>query len=496
MEPVTAWKLVALAALLLLALLGGAVPLFWKRLRDSPVALSHLNAFSGGVFLAMALGHLLPDAVESFAELNVSFRGAPYTIALAGYLSILFVEKIVVDAHAFAHAHGDEGESAGGDERPHQGIAAASDGPSLAQDRAIASQPASAHAAADAHAACSQLPHIAPPQPQRLVLSDHAAPLDDLANSSSEHETYVSIPRLVAPGSPLPLSHPAARRRILAQAAMLPAQEICCDDSTSAHLSQHHEAAGVAPSADSSTHAEHQHAQRGTLETRDGGAGPSPIAYSRVSTLSSSSSSNSSATAATPLMGYASQSAANPHQGSASALKSTSSGSDHAHDQQHNHHHHHDAESPDVSASASAYVLMIALSLHSVFEGIALGLQDTTSKVFTLGLGLVAHKWVEAIALATSLIKSKRSTTLSIVFMVIFSLATPLGIGAGIILSLENSKMVEAAFTAVACGSFLYVGANEVVAEEFEQQSNRRTKFASLLFGMGLIIYLTTFDID
>ena len=73
MNALTGWKLVALAALLFLALLGGAVPLFWKTLRDSPVALSHLNAFSGGVFLAMALGHLLPDAVESFEKLNVSF---------------------------------------------------------------------------------------------------------------------------------------------------------------------------------------------------------------------------------------------------------------------------------------------------------------------------------------------------------------------------------------------------------------------------------------
>jgi zinc transporter 1/2/3 len=65
----------------------------------------------------------------------------------------------------------------------------------------------------------------------------------------------------------------------------------------------------------------------------------------------------------------------------------------------HHHHHHHsaDLEGGDAGNSAvSAYVLMVALSLHAVFEGIALGLQDSVDRVFTLGLGLLTHKWVEA----------------------------------------------------------------------------------------------------
>src|SRR4051812_31228750 len=66
-------KMVALVALIVIALFGGAVPLFWKRLRDSSVALSHLNAFSGGVFLAMAFVHLLPEAQEEMEAYHIDY---------------------------------------------------------------------------------------------------------------------------------------------------------------------------------------------------------------------------------------------------------------------------------------------------------------------------------------------------------------------------------------------------------------------------------------
>ncbi len=41
MNALLGWKLSALAALLAAAVLGGFVPLYWKRLRDSPVALGY-----------------------------------------------------------------------------------------------------------------------------------------------------------------------------------------------------------------------------------------------------------------------------------------------------------------------------------------------------------------------------------------------------------------------------------------------------------------------
>ena len=94
-------KMVALVALIVIALIGAAVPLFWKRLRDSTVALSHLNAFSGGVFLAMAFVHLLPEAQEEMEVYHIDYP-LSYALALCGYAFILFVEKVLADTTLWA----------------------------------------------------------------------------------------------------------------------------------------------------------------------------------------------------------------------------------------------------------------------------------------------------------------------------------------------------------------------------------------------------------
>src|SRR5690349_11030278 len=49
-----ALKLGAAAILLVVAIVSGLIPIYWKKLRDSPLALSYLNAFAGGVFLSMS----------------------------------------------------------------------------------------------------------------------------------------------------------------------------------------------------------------------------------------------------------------------------------------------------------------------------------------------------------------------------------------------------------------------------------------------------------
>lgn len=86
----------------------------------------------------------------------------------------------------------------------------------------------------------------------------------------------------------------------------------------------------------------------------------------------------------------------------------------------------------------------------------------STSTIYLNHAGLLAHKWVEAVALATSFIKSKRSQSASLLFIGMFACATPFGILIGILLSFTRSVAVEATFTAVAAGTFVYVGCNEV----------------------------------
>ena len=75
--------------------------------------------------------------------------------------------------------------------------------------------------------------------------------------------------------------------------------------------------------------------------------------------------------------------------------------------------------------------------------------------------------------------------------MLLFSLASPVGICIGVGLSATGSEIVIGVFTSLAAGTFLYVGANEVVAEEFETHHHRKGKYAMMILGVGLIIGLS-----
>ena len=49
--------------------------------------------------------------------------------------------------------------------------------------------------------------------------------------------------------------------------------------------------------------------------------------------------------------------------------------------------------------SITPYLLLLALSLHGFFEGVALGVQSSLSGVLKLVFAILAHKWAEAFTL-------------------------------------------------------------------------------------------------
>lgn len=94
--------------------------------------MSMANAFSGGLFLAIALVHILPEAVEGYEDYlhdheptntTMAIMGGrrmkglhgdgdghfplPFVLVFAGYTFILLVDKVMFDSHAlFDHDHG------------------------------------------------------------------------------------------------------------------------------------------------------------------------------------------------------------------------------------------------------------------------------------------------------------------------------------------------------------------------------------------------------
>jgi ZIP Zinc transporter len=98
--PLNGWKVIFQAFLTTLNVVCWLVPLQSKKISDNKLALSLANAFSGGVFLSLAFGHLIPECVHGFEGMN---EVTPYLLVLSGYLLIFFVEKVAFDAHEILH---------------------------------------------------------------------------------------------------------------------------------------------------------------------------------------------------------------------------------------------------------------------------------------------------------------------------------------------------------------------------------------------------------
>lgn len=65
MEPIFALKY-SMIVIMFFIIYIGMIPAFSNRCRKSETSLSLLNCFAGGVFLAMALIHILPEASDTY----------------------------------------------------------------------------------------------------------------------------------------------------------------------------------------------------------------------------------------------------------------------------------------------------------------------------------------------------------------------------------------------------------------------------------------------
>lgn len=117
--------------------------------------------------------------------------------------------------------------------------------------------------------------------------------------------------------------------------------------------------------------------------------------------------------------------------------------------------HHHNAEHP-----AFALLAWGMLSVHSMMLGAALGLAHYNSVIIMLFLAIITHKWAESFAIAVQLNKSSMSMNKSLIFFILFSFMTPLGIYFGWYFGhgVETNSIFDPILMSASAGTFLYLG--------------------------------------
>merc|ERR1719370_1016159 len=157
----------------------------------------------------------------------------------------------------------------------------------------------------------------------------------------------------------------------------------------------------------------------------------------------------------------------------------------------HHHRHHHNEQLSDRHSSLRALLLLVALSLHSLFEGLALGLLESNSKIISIFSALMIHKLVMGFSLGLNLVQSKLSVCSIVGSIALFSLTSPIGAAIGIGLAelyqTPLAQLVCGSLQAIACGTFLYVTFFEVLPHEMNSGGNRLAKVLCIILGFSFI---------
>lgn len=169
-----------------------------------------------------------------------------------------------------------------------------------------------------------------------------------------------------------------------------------------------------------------------------------------------------------------------------------SSDGGHAHRHAHRHGHFAPAELAGAGPLRLAG-LVLALSAHSVFEGLALGLQVDGAKLGGLFLGVAVHETLAAVALGVSVAKASLGMRDAAKLGATVSLMIPLGAVVG--MGIESAQtlaggVVSVLLQGVAAGTFLFITFFEILSRELEDKRDRLLKVLFLVLGYAVLAVL------
>ena len=140
-------------------------------------------------------------------------------------------------------------------------------------------------------------------------------------------------------------------------------------------------------------------------------------------------------------------------------------------------------------------LLFLALSVHSIIEGIPLGNQyagiisEHQHENGSLFWGIIFHQIPVSIALMTLLISTKLSNVYSWIVLLAFAAMTPIGVLFGFSIKPSQIGLDVPIILAVVVGMFLHISTT-IIFETSENHKFNFIKLISILIGCGLAIIM------
>ncbi|KAG9487207.1 hypothetical protein GDO78_007201 [Eleutherodactylus coqui] len=141
-------------------------------------------------------------------------------------------------------------------------------------------------------------------------------------------------------------------------------------------------------------------------------------------------------------------------------------------------------------SSFRSLILFCSLSIHSVFEGLAIGLQSKYANALQIAIAVLIHKGIIVFSLSLKLIQSMTRPVWLAIYIVIFSLMSPIGITIGIVVTLKKSSvvsLVQAILEGISSGTFVYVTFLEILPSELNSGTKPLLRLFFIVIGFTIM---------
>ncbi|XP_021342890.1 zinc transporter ZIP1-like [Mizuhopecten yessoensis] len=145
-------------------------------------------------------------------------------------------------------------------------------------------------------------------------------------------------------------------------------------------------------------------------------------------------------------------------------------------------------------------ILVIALSIHMIFEGMAIGLQDSEVSTWTLMVAISIHKIIVVFSVCLKMREIIESNIQIIIYILYLASVSPVGIAVGLAISSSGSagsaqEISSGVLQSLAAGTFLYVTFFEILQKELSNGYSLFKVFLTLL-GFAVMAGLKVLDKD
>jgi len=159
-------------------------------------------------------------------------------------------------------------------------------------------------------------------------------------------------------------------------------------------------------------------------------------------------------------------------------------------------------EDGGFEAALRGFLVVLAISLHAVFEGIAMGLTNNIRSVWLLFIAISAHKYVISFCISMQFVTSGLKPLLSIIYFSTFAIISPVGAGIGILLSetvkseAETQGVVVTVLQGLATGTLLYVVFFEVIEKERQKGTSGTIQVVCSILGFICMLVLESVELQ